>query len=79
MSETPDDDDANVFNAIHYPTWKKSKVLYHTVSTMSIRDKRKVFSLLRENCGGDNETILLRHGYTIGDFCVMYLLSEHRK
>ena len=61
------------------PTWKKVVCLHAAVARLSIREKRRVFSLMRTHhphCCSDS--LLTQQGYTIGDFAVLHLLEGTR-
>ena len=65
-------------HVIGYPTWKKYKCIGTSVSRMSIREKRHIFSLMRsQTCSHD--MLLVGYGITLGDFCCMNTLNETKR
>ena len=61
-----------------YATWKKYKCLHAAVSRMSIREKRRIFAMLRHQpCSHD--MLLVHYGMTLGDFCCMHVLTDARR
>ena len=61
--------------SIQYPTWKKYMCIYATVARMSVREKRKIFAILRSHPNCTHETLLAEYGITLGDFCCFHVLS----
>ena len=61
-----------------YPVWKKYQCVYASVSRMTVRDKRRVFALMREE-HVDCDTFLTEHGVTMGEFSMMHLLADHAR
>lgn len=62
-------------SASHYATWKKYQCMHASVARMSIREKRHIFSLIRDP-GCTQHTLLVAYGMTVGDFCAMNILTE---
>lgn len=66
--------------ALYYPTWKKYICLNATVERLSVREKRRIFAIVRNQYTPSSEhTLLLMHGITLGDFCAMHILCEYAK
>ena len=61
-----------------YPTWKKTRCMHMAVLRLSVREKRKIFALLRESERHDANSLLSEYGITIGDFCLMHILSDQQ-
>lgn len=59
----------------NFTTWKKYKCMHATVARMSIREKRHIFSILR-NSECSHDMLLVDYGMTLGDFCCMNILSD---
>ncbi len=72
------DNDAINTSTLYYPTWKKYACVYATVDRMSVKERRKIFSLIRTSDASEH-TLLLAHGINIGDFCIMQILRDHAK
>ena len=62
---------------ITYPTWEKSTVLAHRISSLSIRDRRRIFFLSRGAESGD--VFFPEYGFTLYEFAVWHLLGESRR
>ena len=62
----------------YYPTYLKYSCLFTAVSNLSVRDKRKIFSLMRSGAC-DHNTFMLAHGMSLGEFCSMHILNEHAR
>jgi len=58
----------------HRAVWKKTKCMHASVARMSIREKRRIFALLR-NPGVTQDMLLVEYGITMGDFCCMHVLG----
>ena len=63
---------------LHYPAWKTSACTYTTVTQLTVKQKRKIFAMLRADAC-NRETLLVRHGINLGEFCTMHILHEHAK
>ena len=62
-----------------YPTWERCVVLSHTISSLSIRDRRNIFQMLRSpQCDLTPNLLFPRHGFTLGEFSVWYTLNSNR-
>lgn len=62
---------------ITYPTWKKNIILSSMITQTKIKEKRCIFSLLRNN--NNSNAFLPVHGFTAGTFCVWQILSENKR
>lgn len=60
-----------------YPTWERYAVLSHVVLTLSVRDRRHLFTLAR---AGDASPDLFfpRFGFTLAEFAVWYTIGDVR-
>lgn len=61
-----------------YPTWKKTCCVRSAVLRMSVREKRRIFAMMRENPEYNEDSLLVEFGITLGDFCLMHILSDQR-
>lgn len=61
--------------ASQHATWKKYKCMHAAVHRMSVKEKRRIFSLIR-NPSCTHDTVVLSYGMTIGDICCMNILSD---
>jgi hypothetical protein len=59
------------------PTWEKYRVLSAYIATMKLRDRRKVFQILRHS-DADVDTLVPEFGFTIGEFCTFHVLARRR-
>ena len=66
----------DVVSALYYPTWKKYMCIYSSVTQLSVKEKRKIFSIIR-SADASEQTLLLTHGMTLGNFCTMQILHDH--
>ena len=62
-------------DATQRAVWKKTKCLHAAVARMSIREKRRIFALMRHP-DVTQDMLLVEYGFTLGDFCCMHVLSE---
>ena len=60
--------------ATHRAAWKKTKCMHASVARMSIREKRRIFALLRSP-DATKDMLLVEYGITMGDFCCMHVLG----
>ena len=61
-----------------YPTWAKYVVMKSSMDRMRVREKRKVFNLMRLP-GMSSETFLPAHGFTLGEFSAFQILDATRR
>lgn len=64
---------------ITYPTWERYTVLAHSISKLSIRDRRRIFQIARGIHGDWNNVFLPEFGFTISEFAVWYTLGDTRR
>ena len=57
-------------------TWKKYKCIHKVVRTMSVRDKRTIFALMRNERSDAHDALMLEYGITLGEFCSMHVLAS---
>ena len=72
---------AQMFNtsAVGLPTWRKLVILSCAVDDMRIRDKRKVFQLMR-SAKMDEDVFLPHMGVTLSVFATFQVLADsHRR
>jgi len=63
-----------------YPTWERYTVLSHVISTLSIRERRRIFQLSRGIRDGEHHnTLFPEHGFTFNEFAVWYILTERKR
>ena len=63
----------------YYPTWKKTRCLFHEVSRMPVKEKRQIFALMRSHPECTPDTLLVHKGMTLGEFCAYLLLADHTR
>ena len=59
-----------------YPTWERCTVLSCVISSLTIRDRRRIFQLSRSASG---DTFFPEYGFTLYEFAVWHTLSDARK
>lgn len=62
-------------NTSTYATWAKYVVLRAHIENMRVRDKRKVFNLMRL-ADMTPDTFLPEHGFTFGEFSCFQVLGD---
>jgi hypothetical protein len=63
---------------ITYPTWERYTVLAHSITNLSVKDRRRVFQLTRQFCMSP-DLFFPEFGFTLGEFAVWYTLSDSRR
>ena len=63
--------------AVLQATKDKYQRLYHTVSSMTVRQKRTLFLVLRKSEELSHDTFLPSYGLHCGEFACFQILSEH--
>lgn len=71
---------AMLFNicASGLPTWKKNLVVYNAIDGLRVRDKRKIFQLMRTNSANVN-TFIPSMGYTLGEFATFQVIADSNR
>lgn len=65
---------------ITYPTWKKYMILSSYIEGLRVKEKRRIFHIMRKQGATLNhDSFLPQYGFTTGEFAVWQVLSEHRK
>lgn len=64
---------------ITYPTWERYTILAHRIASLTIRERRTIFQLLRAHENVQGDLFLPEYGFTVGEFAVWHLLGEHRR
>ena len=62
-----------------YPTWERYVVMAEHIAGLTVRDKRFIFNIIKEQqeCAAPIDMLLPQFGFTIGEFAVWYMLNEH--
>ena len=60
---------------VGYATFLKYSCLRSTCDRLRVRDKRKVFNLMRSEKVDEN-SFLPQEGYTLGEFSIMQVLND---
>ena len=63
---------------ITYPTWERYTVLSHVVATLTIKERRKIFQLVK-NVSDHQHVFLPHYGFTFAEFAVWYTLGENKR
>lgn len=72
-------EDAVTEDAAMVPTWAKYIVLSRHVSDLPMRDKRMVFTHMRNIEGCTSDWFIPRLGMTMGEFCVFHILGANSR
>ena len=62
-----------------YPTWERYTVLAAYISRMSVKDRRKIFQMVRRIDHDWHDVVFPDYGFTFSEFAVWYTLSGARK
>ena len=57
------------------PTYRKYNVIQRNVESLSIKEKRRFFKIMRESENVDTDTFFPFYGLTAGEFSTWYVLS----
>jgi hypothetical protein len=63
---------------ITYPTWERYTVLAHVISSLTIRDRRKIFQLTRSTSFVP-DLFFPNYGFTLAEFAVWNTLGVSRR
>lgn len=66
-------------NLITYPTWERYTVLSSCIANLTIRQRRRIFQLVRSMTIELSNVLLPEFGFTISEFAVWYILGEQRR
>lgn len=61
------------------PTYRKYIVIQNEVDKLSIKDKRRLFKIMRESDYIDANTFLPLYGLTAGEFSTWYVLAGSQR
>ena len=71
MSSSPDDAGATTL----FFQWQRTMIAMRTVQTLNVRDKRMMFTVLRQP-STDNNTFVPAIGMTVGEFAVLQVCLD---
>jgi len=60
-------------------TYEKSVILGSVLSQLRVKDKRRLFNLMRTQSNVNEHTFLPQFGFTFGEFALWQILCENRK
>ena len=63
---------------VTYPTWERYTVLAHYVACLNVRDRRRIFQIMRAHEDSSN-IFLPEYGITISEFATWYTLGDRRR
>ena len=64
---------------ITYPTWERYTVLAHSITSLNIRDRRRIFQIARSLDSDWSNVLLPEYGFTLSEFAVWYTLGDRRR
>jgi hypothetical protein len=60
-----------------YSTWERNVIVAHAINSLSIRDRRHIFNMLRSPQYELSPNLLFpTYGFTLGEFAVWYTLGD---
>ena len=65
-------------NLTQTSTWERYIVLSHVISLLSIKERRQIFSTLKEIVE-DEDVFFPHHGFSFCEFSVFHFICEKRK
>ena len=66
-------------NSLTMPTWERYTVLSHVIAHLSIRERRRIFQLVRSMEGEWGNVFFPDFGFTLSEFAVWYTLGDRRR
>ena len=60
-------------------TKRKYDSMFHYVKNMQVKDKRCLFTILRNHDAITIDTFFPSYGLSMGEFCVLQILTEHSR
>ena len=75
-TRAPMEPDANAY--LTYPTWKKKLASAAHVCALGVKEKRQIFTWLRDTYDPEagHDLFMPRYGCTFGAFCTWHVLSK---
>jgi hypothetical protein len=61
---------------VQYPTWKKYIVMACAVDKLNVKEKRRVFGLMRTVNNANPNTFLPHYGITLAEFSTWQILMD---
>lgn len=70
--------DTDLRSYVTYPTWRKKTALARHVASMSVRDKRQIFTWMRDTYDSHrgHDLFMPKYGCTMGEFCTWHVLAK---
>lgn len=62
-----------------WPTWERYTVLAHVVGSLSVRDRRNLFQLIRSEDRPDPDLFFPQYGFSLSEFAVWHILNDRRR
>ena len=59
-----------------YPTWKKYIVMSSAVENLNVKEKRRVFGLMRTTNSANSNTFMPYYGLTFAEFSTWQVLMD---
>lgn len=64
---------------ITYPSWTKYIVLSKVIDSLTVKDKRTIFNIMRKTPNLSQDTFMPTFGFTTGEFAIWQILSTATK
>ena len=62
-----------------WPTWERYTVLAHAIATLSVRDRRNLFQLIRNESAPTPDLFFPQYGFSLSEFAVWHILNDKRR
>ena len=62
-----------------WPTWERYTVLAHVVGTLSVRERRNLFQLIRSHADPQPDLFFPNYGFSLGEFATWHILNDRRR
>jgi len=70
--------DSDLCSYLTYPTWRKRSAHARRIASLSVREKRQIFTWMRESHdpARGHDLFMPKYGCTVGEFCTWHILAK---
>lgn len=70
--------ESGVHSHVSFPTWRKRTARARRIASLSVREKRQIFTWMRDapDGGRGHDLFMPKFGCTMGEFCTWHILAK---
>jgi hypothetical protein len=66
-------------NLTTFPIWERYTVLGHHIMELAMKDRRHIFSLVRQTADASPDLFFPGYGFTLSEFAVWHIIGDSRR